>query len=385
MILKSINKHKTSQVQVFFIIDTDRRVFYHYPMFEIMLISAGIISFIICVVLIPVLIRLSEKHHWFDKIDNRKIHTGNISRLAGVAIFYSMLLGFVIGLALLNIKTDIMSNIPFSRLITFITAFFLVQMVGLIDDFKNIRPRFKFAIQIIATIIIIIPDRTLSLLYIPFFDVTLNIGIFGYILTGIWIIGACNAVNLIDGMDGLSGGITAIAALFLSVIAIALGNYITAVISFALFGSLIGFLVFNFPPAKIFMGDSGALFLGFALASLPLLEINYQTDMTLIISISILFIPVIDTLTSVLRRLRRGQSPFHPDREHLHHKLMDRNFSTKKILFTIYGVSVVICLMIFLWAATGNTIFINISMLIWALLIVVSLLLEKHQADNCIE
>ena len=347
-----------------------------------MLISAGIISFIICIVFIPVLIRLSVKNRWFDKINDRKIHTGNISRLAGVAVFYSMLIGLVIGLSLLNKTTDIMSAIPLGRLITFIAAFFLVQMVGLIDDFKNIRPRFKFAVQIIATLIIIIPDRTLSLLHIPFINMTLNIGIFGYILTGIWIIGACNAVNLIDGMDGLSGGITAIAALFLSVIAIALGNYITAVISFALFGSLIGFLVFNFPPAKIFMGDSGALFLGFALASLPLLEINYNSDMTLIISVSILFIPVIDTLTSMLRRLRRRQSPFHPDREHLHHKLMDRNFTTKQILFTIYSVSILICLVIFLWAATGNTIFINVGILIWVVLIIVSLLLEKHHADN---
>jgi UDP-GlcNAc:undecaprenyl-phosphate GlcNAc-1-phosphate transferase len=351
-------------------------------MFEILLISAGIISFIICVASIPVLIRLSIKKHWFDEIDERKLHTGNISRLAGVAVFYSMLIGLVIGLALLNRQTNIMSNVSFKRLLTFIVAFFLVQMIGLIDDFRSIRPRYKFAVQIIATIMIIIPDKTLSLLYIPFFQVTLNIGVFGYILTGIWIIGGCNAVNLIDGMDGLSGGITAIAALFLSLIAIALGNYITAVISFALFGSLIGFLVFNFPPAKIFMGDSGALFLGFALASLPLLEINYHSDMTLIISVSILCIPVIDTLTSILRRLKRKQSPFHPDREHIHHKLIDRNFTTKQILFTIYTVSIIICLPVFLWAATGNKLFINITMIIWAVLIVLSLVLEKHQADN---
>lgn len=356
-------------------------VFYHWCIFEIMLISCGLISFIICMAFIPVLIKLSEKYNWFDAIDDRKIHTGEISRLAGVVVFYSMIIALIIGLILVQKYSNIMT-ISTTRLISFLGAFFLVHTIGLIDDFKNIRPRYKFLVQIIAALIIIIPDKSFSLLHIPFINVTMNIGPFGYILTLIWIIGACNAVNLIDGMDGLSGGITAIAALFLSIIAIIMGNYITAIIAFALFGSLIGFLVFNFPPAKIFMGDSGSLFLGFTLASLPLLEINTQTDMTLIISISLLFIPVIDTLTSMLRRIKRGQSPFHPDREHLHHKLMDRNFSTKQILFTIYSVSIIICLPIALWAITGKTVFINLTIIIWVILIIVSLLLEKHHADN---
>ena len=200
-----------------------------------------------------------------------------------------MLIGLILGLVLVNLTTDIMQNIPLGRMIVFLFAYFLVHLIGLIDDFKNIRPMYKFIAQIIATLIIIIPNRTLSLLHIPFINITLDIGIWGYALTAIWIIGASNAVNLIDGMDGLSGGVSAIAALFLAIIAIALGNPVTAFISFAMFGSLIGFLVFNFPPAKIFIGDSGALFLGFALATLPLLEINYHSDMTLIISVSILF------------------------------------------------------------------------------------------------
>lgn len=347
-----------------------------------MLVSAGIISFILCVLIIPILIRLSEKNHWFDEIDERKIHTGQISRLAGVAVFLSMMAGLIIGLTLVNSQTGIMNDFPIGRLVTFLAAFTLIHIIGLIDDFKNIRPRYKFAVQIIAALIIIFPNRTLSMLYIPFFNFTLNIGIFGYILTAVWIIGACNAVNLIDGIDGLSGGITAIASLALSLTALALGNPVTAVISFALFGSLIGFLVFNFPPAKIFIGDSGALFLGFALASLPLLEINTHSDMAMIISVSILFIPVVDTLTSMLRRLRRRQSPFYPDREHIHHKLMDRNLSTKQILFTIYTISIIISAQVFLWAITGNRVFIIVDMIVWAILIAVLLLLEKHHADN---
>ncbi len=347
-----------------------------------MLISAGVLSFVVCVILIPVLIRLSIKNKWFDIIDERKIHTGNISRLAGLAVFYSMLAGLIAGLLILGCKTGLMTDFPCRRLIIFLAAFALVHIIGLIDDFRNIRPRYKFIVQIIATLMIILPNRSMSLLHIPFINVTLDIGILGYVLAAVWIIGACNAVNLIDGMDGLSGGISAIAALFLSIISIALGYPVTALISFSLFGSLVGFLVFNFPPAKIFIGDSGALFLGFAIASLPFLEINYHSDMTLIISISILFIPVIDTLTSMLRRLRRKQSPFHPDREHLHHKLMDRNFSTRQILLTLYSVSILLGLSVFLWSMSGNTFFIDITIIIWVVLIVISLLLEKHHADS---
>ena len=352
-------------------------------MFELLLISAGIISFVICVLIIPILIKLSEKNHWFDEIDDRKIHSGQISRLAGVAVFISMMAGLIIGLLLVNFKTGILKDFPAGRFISFFIAFLLIHVIGLIDDFINIRPRYKFLIQILAALIIIIPDRTISMLYIPFFDVTLNIGILGYPLTLVWIIGACNAVNLIDGMDGLSGGITAIASLALALIAMALGNPVTAIISFALFGSLVGFLVFNFPPAKIFIGDSGALFLGFALASLPLLEINYNSDMTLIISVSILFIPVIDTLTSMLRRMRRKQSPFAPDREHLHHKLMDRKFSTVQILLTIYLVMFIICTTVFLWSINSNPIFIMIDMVFWAILIITLFAIEnRHAADN---
>ncbi len=351
-------------------------------MLNLLVYFSGIFSFIISIILIPIIIKISIKNHWYDTIDERKIHTGNIPRLAGVVVFWSMVIGIVFGLLLINSKTDLIETFPLQRLLVFFIAFFLVHLIGLIDDFKYISPRYKFAVQIIAAAIIIFPDRSLSFLHIPFADITLNIGKFGYLLTAIWIIGACNAVNLIDGMDGLSGGITAIASLFLSVIAFSMGHVLTALISFSLFGALIGFLFFNFPPAKIFIGDSGALFLGFAISSLPLLEINYHSNMTLIISVSILFIPVIDTLTSVIRRLKRGQSPFHPDKEHLHHKLMDRNFSVKQILFTIYSVSILIGIIIFMWAFTKNTLFIDIAMIIWIFLLIGSLFLEKHHAKN---
>ena len=349
-------------------------------MINLPLISAGLISFTLCLIIIPVLIILSKKHSWYDAIDERKIHTGQISRLAGVAIFWSMIIGLSIGL-LLNGK-EIMNVKLGIRFLTFTAAFLLIHLIGLIDDFKNIRPRYKFFIQIAAALMIIIPGGSFNNLHVPFTSYTLNIGFFGPLLTAVWIIGACNAVNLIDGMDGLSGGITAIASLTMALSSAALGNVLTAVLAFALFGSLLGFLVFNFPPAKIFMGDSGSLFIGFTLASMPLLEMNGNTDMCFIIAVSILFIPVLDTLTSMLRRIRRGNSPFSPDREHIHHKLMDRGLSTKQILFTIYSATAILCTTLVLWAFTGNANFIIMTMAVWVVMIIISLLLEKHHADN---
>ena len=350
-------------------------------MINLPLISAGIFSFILCLIIIPVLIKLSEKNSWYDEVDERKIHTGQISRLAGIAIFWSMAVGLTAGL-IINSGISVLSDEGFGRIASFLAAFVLIHVIGLIDDFRNIRPRYKFMIQIAAAVLVMVPDRSFTLLHVPFVNATLNIGFLGYILTAVWIIGACNAVNLIDGMDGLSGGITAIASITIALVAVATGNLLTAIIAFALFGSLLGFLVFNFPPAKIFMGDSGSLFIGFTLASLPLLELNELNGMSLIISVSILFIPVLDTLTSMLRRIRRGNSPFHPDREHIHHKLMDRNLSARQILIVIYSVSILLCAAIVIWSFTGKAFVIDITMVLWIILIVVSLLLEKHHAES---
>ena len=349
-------------------------------MFGVPVISAGLISFILCIIFIPFIIKLSEKNLWFDDINHRKIHKGNISRLAGVAIFFSMAIAIVPGFLFLYSKHGI--NISFYKIVMFFAAFLLVFIVGLIDDFKTIMPKFKFIAQIISAALIVLSGGFFSVLHIPFTDYSIDTGIFGYILTLVWIIGASNAVNLIDGMDGLSGGLTAIAALFLCIISIALENYLTALISFAIFGSLIGFLVFNFPPAKIFMGDAGALFLGLALSSLPLLEIENGSTRAFIIAVSVIFIPVMDTLTSMIRRISRKQSPFYPDREHIHHKLMDRGLSVKQILFSLYSVSIILCILVFLWAALNKIVFINMVFILWIAIIIITLLLEKHHADN---
>ncbi len=351
-------------------------------MYGLPLILAGLLSFGFCVIIIPILIHLSHKNEWYDDIDHRKIHTGNVPRLAGIGIFISMSAGLLVGM-LISIKSGAIGlNIPPQRILIFFIAYLMIHIIGLIDDFKSLNPYIKFVIQIAATLIIMIPGRTFEMIRIPFINVTLDIGFLGYILTGVWIIGVCNAVNLIDGMDGLSGGLSAIAALFTALISISIGSTATAIVAFALFGSILGFLVFNFPPAKIFMGDSGSLFIGFAIATMPLIEMNRITDMSLIIAISLIFIPVLDTLTSMLRRKMRGQSMFFPDREHIHHKLMDKNLSVKQILSVLYIISIILSATVFSWTLCGAGWIINLTIVLWIMVVGFFFLLAKKHTPN---
>jgi len=169
----------------------------------------------------------------------------------------------------------------------------------------------------------------------------LALGLFAYPITVLWLVGISNAVNLIDGMDGLAGGISAFAALSMGIIALIQGAAVTSVLCFALFGTILGFLVFNFPPAKIFMGDSGSLFLGFCLAAFPLVGGISKVSAfgTLLVPVTLLTIPILDISTSVIRRLRNKVSIIHPDKEHIHHKLLNMGLNQRQILWVLYGFS----------------------------------------------
>jgi UDP-GlcNAc:undecaprenyl-phosphate GlcNAc-1-phosphate transferase len=177
-------------------------------------------------------------------------------------------------------------------------------------------------------------------LTIPYLGV-IRLGVFGYPLTVLWIVSISNAINLIDGMDGLAGGISAFAALSMGIIAVLQGSAVTASLCFALLGALIGFLVFNFPPARIFMGDSGSLLLGFCLATFPLAGGISRASAfgTLLVPITLLTVPILDTVTAILRRLRKGKSIIAPDKEHIHHRLLEMGLSERQILGVLYGFS----------------------------------------------
>jgi UDP-GlcNAc:undecaprenyl-phosphate GlcNAc-1-phosphate transferase len=302
---------------------------------------AALAAFIINIVLTPFIIRLAHRYKWYDFPDRRKIHTGLIPRLGGPGIFISLLaaclLAPILGF-LVSGRSESLS-LPL-RLLAPAFGILFIHLLGLIDDFKSLRALLKFALQLAAAAVVTSGGYVIRSLTIPYLGST-SLGIFAYPVTVLWIVAISNAVNLIDGMDGLAGGIAAFAALAMGIIALIQGQILPAIFALAVFGATVGFLVYNFPPAKIFMGDSGSYLLGFCLAVLPLMGISKVAAFgSLILPITLLTVPIVDTASAIFRRLRQGRSIASPDKEHIHHKLLQIGMSERQILAVIYGFSV---------------------------------------------
>jgi len=297
------------------------------------------LSFLISILLIPVVIRLSHRYKWYDMPDKRKIHTGLIPRLGGIGIFIGTSIAIIILLSISVIfRSSGFALFVSYRIFYLLTGLLLIYCVGLIDDFHNLKALIKFMFQLVAAGIITAGGYVIKTLTIPYLG-TFSLGFISYPVTVLWIVGIANSINLVDGMDGLAGGITGFAALSIGIIMLIHNSPVPALISFALLGSIIGFLIFNFPPAKIFMGDSGSLFLGFTLASLPLTVLNSpgKPEGILIATMTLLMIPILDTAAAIVRRVKSKKPIYAPDRKHIHHRLLDLGLSEKKILAVVYG------------------------------------------------
>jgi UDP-GlcNAc:undecaprenyl-phosphate GlcNAc-1-phosphate transferase len=303
-------------------------------------LAAALGALLFNLILLPFILRLAHRHKWYDLPDTRKIHTGLIPRLGGPGLFLSFtaasLLAFLLaGLIAGSGARPLLS----ARFAALYAGLALLHLTGLYDDFKSLKALWKFILQIAAAVIIASGGFLIRSFSLPYVG-RLDLGWGSYPLTVVWLVGIANAINLIDGMDGLAGGIGAFAAAAMGVIAVLQGSPQTAALSFALVGALVGFLVFNFPPAKIFMGDSGSLFLGLCLGSLPLIGGISKASAfgSLIVPVTLLTVPILDTLTAILRRLRRHKSILSPDKEHIHHKLLGMGLSERQILAVIYGL-----------------------------------------------
>ena len=205
---------------------------------------------------------------------------------------------------------------------------------------NNLDAKFKLFIQLsIATIVYLLGVKISS---VPFFG-GLDLGFWSYPITLLWIVGISNAVNFIDGVDGLAGSVITVNSITLAIIAIAMtpSNPIVALIGFILAGSMLAFLTYNFNPAKIFMGDSGALFSGFLLATISIVGVMKAATLTLLLPFVVLAVPIMDIVFSSTRRICKGKSPFVADAEHIHHKLLHAGFSQKKTVLILTSVAIV--------------------------------------------
>lgn len=292
------------------------------------------LSFVLSALLIPFVIKLCNKYHWYDTVNERKVHKGNIPRLGSV--------GFVIAFSIASIIYSVIEkDAKLSTLLPFVIAGFIIFLFGIIDDFCDLKAKYKLVIQIVAGIIIVLSGyrfKNIGSFTLPLW--------FSYFMTFCWIIGIINAFNLIDGIDGLCGGLSSFIILTLAVIFSSSATHSSA-ICFILVAAICGFLVYNnpTPKAKIFMGDGGSQFLGFMIASLPLYQstANFEYN-KFFIMIDLVSIPMMDVIAAIWRRLREHRPIMSADRLHLHHKLMNLGLTSKQVLFVLLAVQFCLCI-----------------------------------------
>ena len=256
-------------------------------------------AFLIVLGLIPCIINLARKRGWFDSIGERKIHTGQIPRLGGVGIICGFFVALVLSFLFVGLRAP--NAIHFEwRFVAILGAGLGYHLLGLIDDFKNLRARLKLLFQIIFSALIVFAGYYFRVIEIPVAPYSLDLGFLGPVITFFWILGITNALNLIDGLDGLASGIALIGACVWAGVYLKTGQILPALIALSAGGAILGFLFYNFPPATIFMGDSGSLFLGYILAVLPLLGgSGDKAETGLIPAITICLIPILDTFAAI--------------------------------------------------------------------------------------
>ena len=299
-------------------------------------IIGTVIAFILGLFIVPLVISFSEKQGLMDQPNERKIHSHPIPRLGGVSIWFCTVLSFV---ALI-----ILSYYPYRSLLSgILLGSSLMFLLGLIDDIYCLNAKFKFTIQLTIAAIVFFLGVKITSLYIPFFGMWEVPPVLSFFGTLAWIVGISNAVNFIDGVDGLAGSVITVSSVSLGLLAISLvpSDLVSSLIAFILAGSMLGFLTYNFHPAKIFMGDSGALFAGFLLSTLSIMYQMKTFDCKMYLPLLVLAVPIADITFSSLRRILKGTSPFVADAEHIHHKLLKFGLSQNKAVLVLVAFSII--------------------------------------------
>ncbi|WP_156290927.1 glycosyltransferase family 4 protein [Oceanobacillus salinisoli] len=292
------------------------------------LITTFVISAVTVFLITPFTKKLAFKINATDKPDNhRKTHNSEKASLGGLAIFIGAIAGFLY----LQPESPQMTAI--------IIGAFIMIITGMLDDIFDLKPIYKFAGQIAAAIVVVSSGLTIDKLTMPFFGTVYLEGL-GYVITIFWIVGASNAINLIDGLDGLAAGVSTIALSSILVMAMMDYRMVVAYLCIILIGSCIGFLYHNFYPAKIFMGDTGALFLGYAIAVVSMLGLFKNVALfSFIIPIIVIAIPVFDTLLAIIRRIINKQGIATADKRHIHYQLIKMGYSHRTSVLILYGFS----------------------------------------------
>lgn len=285
-------------------------------------------TFLFSLCITPVIKMIAKHVGAMDIPNERKVHKVPMPRLGGLSIFF----GFLLGYMLFGEQSIVMNSI--------LIASFVVILIGVFDDIKPLKASVKFIGQLVAACIIVFYGNII-LRDVSAFGIYIDFGYFSIPFTIFFILGCINCMNLIDGLDGLAAGISSIYFATIGIIAIMQGKFgLDFLLTFIMLGSTLGFLVHNFNPATIFMGDSGSMFLGLIISVIALLGFKNVTMTSLIIPLLLLAIPILDTIFAIIRRTLKGEKISTPDKYHIHHQLLKRNLSQRQTVLAIYVINI---------------------------------------------
>ena len=356
----------------------------------IKMLLAFAVSLLVAYVMTPPVKRFAEKVGAIDvPKDNRRVHDHPIPRMGGLAIF----IGFVLSLIFF---------VPMStKVLGLLVGSVIIAVMGGVDDIVSLNPWVKLAGQIVAALVAIRCGLVFDVISNPniFAEETyIEIGWLSIPLTMLWIVGCTNAVNLIDGLDGLAVGVSAISSLTMLIVSLFVSEPVVSIILAALTGACLGFMPYNLNPAKIFMGDVGSQLLGFVLSTASIMGLfKLHAIITFFVPLLALALPLADTIFAFFRRILHGQSPFKADKGHFHHRLLAMGLNQKQVVAVLYGISAVLGLLAVLMA--GDSMAVKIICLVAAFIISLAIWLkvfknnpnlrehhaEEHKAETSAE
>ena len=296
------------------------------------------VSFIIVFLITPNIRYMALKFYAIDRANYRKIHKKIVTKLGGLAIY----LGFIGGLFAIMIFDLNFFRDNFSLLVSLLIGSTLMLILGVYDDFQESSALLKFIIQIVISLLVIKAGFLLKGIFIPGL-ISINFGNFAVPLTVLWLVGITNAINLIDGLDGLAAGVSGIALFFIFLFGLIFKDNFVTYLALSLTGASFAFLRYNFYPAKIFMGDTGSLFLGLTIACLGVSQpATHLKNPYLIPIVIVLFLPLLDVIFAIVRRILKKRNIFSGDSSHIHHYFIKRGFNQAQTVIRFYLITFIL-------------------------------------------
>lgn len=317
------------------------------------------IPFLFVLAIIPFIKIVANHVGAMDIPNGRKVHKEPMPRLGGLGIYMGFLLGYIL-FGTMSIRMN-----------AILIGSFIIIVTGIVDDINPVPAKYKFLFQVIAASVVAFYGKIL-LQDLSAFGFYINFGIFSYPITILFIVAIINCINLIDGLDGLAAGLSSIYFITIGIVIVGWKHTfgLDAIITFIMLGSTLGFLCHNFNPAKIFMGDSGSMFLGYIISVIALLGFKNVTLTTLLAPICLLAIPIMDTAFAILRRLVNKKPISEPDKQHLHHQLLNLNLSHRNVVLLIYALDILFAIAMLVYMLYDRT----IGVIIYAVLFIMVLI-----------